>query len=284
MAEIPGQSEYLPEELDEFIDLRGQLLEFGFTGCDVRLPTKGWHGVRIEAYVELDIDDPLPYIRQGPGQDRLIAWTLSGIGYDVGLGVANSLPSRLAFPSGNEQLLPEIQVDQDIKERMLRIAKLGRELAYMGLGFPDEYPWIKPIEVVSEPIVLCADNATRRFKEAVIEATNERHAYWEKLGWIYSIDWPISEDVKPGIALLRFTDYNSDEDSLDNRILSVRCDEQLTVTAVQTPDWGPTCPIDPVGPLTLEELAELQSHTRAEFETGSLSPRYLEQVLGDAKL
>lgn len=275
--------EYHQGELEEFIGLRGQLLDMGFTGCDVRLPTKSWHGVRIEAFVELDIDDPLPYVRQRHRQDRLIAWTLSGNEYDVGLGRADSLPSQFGTSIDGSVLLPEIEVDQDIKDRMQRIAWLGRELTYMGLGFPDEYPWIKPIEAVSEPTVLCADNSTRRFKEAVIEATGERHEHWKNLGWIYAIDWPISEGKIPGVTLLRFTDYNPDKGSMDNCVLSVTCDERRAVTAALFPDWGPACPINPVGPLSLEELAELQRHTRAEFETGSLSPRYLGLVLGNSQ-
>lgn len=269
--------EYYPEELEEFVDLRYQMIDEGFSGCDVKLPTKAWHGVRVEAYVELDYKDPLPFVRQEPGINRLIAWTLSGINHDVGLGSEGSLPSRYKSITGREKLLPELKIDPDIRIKMDRMAWLGRELAYMGLGYPKEHPWIKPMETTDERVVLCEDNETRRYKESANLATQDRHDTWKVLGWMYGINWA-RDDSDAHVSISRFTDFNLEEGSLDDCLLVVRCGEDQKISANLSPDWGPSCPINPIGPLSLEELAVLQTHTKQEFEEGLLSPRYTEII------
>lgn len=270
---MTNSPEYYPEELEEFVDLRAQLLEEGFSDCEVRMPTKSWHGVRIKAFVELDKNDPLPFIQTEIGMDRLIVWTLSGINHEIGLGSEDSLPSRLGRFTGKDKLLPEITIDTDIKERMDRMAWLGRELAYMGLGFPKEYPWIKPMDKIDEQIVLCDNNEVRRYKESADLASQARWTHWKNQGWMYYINWP-RDDLEASVSISRYTEFNPEEGSLDDCLLVVRCTTDQKISAHLSPDWGPICPVSPVGPLSLEELAVLQAHTKLEIEEGLLSPKY----------
>lgn len=274
---VPGiEPEYSEEELQKLVDSREDLLNIGFSGCDVRLPTKTWHGVRIEAFVDLDLEADIPFIPRQPSYmapyKKLMAWTLSGINFDLGLGTEHA-------PLHKHLLLPEITIDKDIKAIMTKMTKLGHNLAYEGLGFPKQYPWMIPMEHVDYPVVLCEDNKGRRHDEMISAAFQERVNFWEQRGWIYS-PWAQSshsayKDMLPEVSVLKFTEFNPDEDTLENCVASVACNANGAVSGRLTPDWRPATSIDPNEVLSLEELAQLQQHTIEEFASGCLSDEYL---------
>ncbi len=267
---IPQSTDYSKEGLEELVGLRNQLLDDGFSDCTVSVPTQSWQGTRVDAFVDLDTDPPLPCIIRSPDYDRLVVSTLSGIALNVALGKKGQQVWEY-----QRAALGKMVMDTEIKDAIYKIAELAEDLARQGYGYSGEHDWLEPMAAVDGPIVIRSSNSVRyyRRKHELEEQLGERRAFWKGLGWTYSPS-AAYEDQPAVVGVFRYTDYDPDENAINDCLQFIDCNEDLEVSGRLSPDWGPACAINPLGPLTLDELAQLQAHAKEEFTTGCLSEAY----------
>lgn len=267
----PGAFPPVPEDVEQLDEIHQKLLSYGFDDCQLRIPTQTWHGTRVELYVDLE-KQQLPYIAPRGNKNKLVLWTLSGIGLDTGI-TDGELPNYLSRRCG---VLGKIAIDKEIFEHMTSLTEVGNELALQGFGYLNERPWISTINSeweTGDPIMvsgICGVKA-RRIKKECENVNAERKKYWKDQGWSYSTGFSEERSV----SVWRWLDYDAREGTINDVIQSITCNEEMRVTGRISPDYGSSQSIDPLGPLSIDQLAKLQSDTQTEVERGILSDKYL---------
>ena len=176
----PDPSGASSEELEQFTILRQTVLGFGFDECNVKIPSQGWHGTRVEAHI--DDAEELPFIRPRQGENRLSLATLSGIGFDLDTQEqGNEHPLLFASIGG-------LVIDKEIKLAVIDLAEMAEDLAHKGFGYSNEISWLSPLATDKPLIELAPFNSVRKHRiEKEVEAGFEvRKEFWGELDWHYS--------------------------------------------------------------------------------------------------
>ena len=272
----PGLTEANLATIEALDKEHEQLLSYGFDECTLGIPTVEYHGTRVDLCVDLAAEPGLPFMKPiDANNDKLVIGTLSAISFDVDINDGGS--PDLTIHNKYAKFFGHIALDQEIKDDMTKLAELGNELALQGFGYQNEREWIQPLtafgRTLEDTVKISSRNGARynRLQREFKAHSVECGTFWGQRGWRYLT----STLTKERVSLHRWIDYNPEEDSLDNRLLVIDCDQDLQVSGEVVWDtMTKPMQINLTDVLTLDELAQLQTDTQFEFSSGLLSEEY----------